>query len=686
MGIASQDFVGVVGGGDDDVGVLVLEHDRLLVGRVLVPGPVGLALEHDLIAGLEVVLTLARKLAPVEEGVGQGCGQDLLLGLPLGGMVGVPHALWHAQVQSGALRETARRNSRDLPSSGRIVAVSTLYYGDNLDVLREYIKDESIDLVYLDPPFNSSRGYNVLFEEHQVESEAQIRAFEDTWHWDTKAESVFQALTDPKADDRAVPAKLVALIESMRGFLGQSDMMAYLTMMAIRLVELRRVLKSTGSLYLHCDPTASHYLKLVLDAVFGVECFRNEIVWKRTAAKGLMTRRLSCNHDTILVYQKGDEPTWNADAMFTPYDLDDLDEKTAQKYSLIDETGRRYQLTSLINPSPDRPNLTYEFLGITRVWRWEEARMLEAYARGEVVQPSPGAVPREKRYLDEQRGQPVSDVWADIAPLNARADERLGYPTQKPVALLERIIAASSNEGDVVLDPFCGCGTTIDAAQRLKREWIGIDVTHLAIGLIRARLKDTFPDLAYTVVGEPADLDGARALAQADPYQFQWWALHLIGARPAGEASGREGKKGKDRGVDGVIRFRDDPSARTSKRIIVSVKAGTSISPAMVRDLRGTIEREEAPIGVLFLMYPPTTEMRAEAAAAGLWTSETWRRSYPKIQIITVAEAFGGKRVAYPGQDVTLATAPVAEAKTEQLALLGAPPSPKRKTSPKRKK
>ena len=556
--------------------------------------------------------------------------------------------------------------------------MSTLYYGDNLPVLREYIKDESVDLVYLDPPFNSARGYNVLFAEHDAESEAQIQAFEDTWKWDTAAEATYRELTADDAADRGVPDKVTTLVEALRSVLGANDMLAYLVMMAVRLVELRRALKPTGSLYLHCDPTASHYLKLVLDALFGVENLRNEIIWARTPSKGLQTRRLPQNHDVILNYQKSADAKWNEDVAFLPYDEAALDEKTDAKYSLMDPDGRRYQLTSLINPNPDRPNLTYEFLGVKRVWRWTQERMQRAYNDGIVVQPSPGAVPRMKRYLDEQRGHAIGDVWTDIQPLNSQADERLGYPTQKPVALLERIIALSTTPGDVVLDPFCGCGTTIDAAQRLEREWIGIDITHLAVALIRNRLDTAFPGIKYKVVGEPEDLAGAQTLADSDPYQFQWWALHLIGARPVGETTGKAGKKGQDRGVDGMIRFRDDPKAEKSQRILVSVKAGKNVGPVMVRDLRGTIERENAPIGVFLTMTEPTAEMRREARGAGMWNSETWHREYARIQIITVAEAFGGKRVEYPGQDMTLQAAPTAKAKKVQLTMPGAAP-PKRK-------
>ena len=340
---------------------------------------------------------------------------------------------------------------------------NTLYYGDNLEVLKRYIKDETVDLVYLDPPFKSNQDYNVLFAEKGGDrSAAQIKAFEDTWHWDQGAALAYQQTVE-------AGGKVSQVMQAFRQFLGENDMLAYLSMMAPRLVELRRVLKSTGSIYLHCDPTASHYLKILMDAVFVPQNFRNEIIWQRTLSKGLMTRRLPQNHDALLCFQKSDQATWNLEETFTPYDLDNLDEKTDSKYSHRDPDGRRYQLDNLTNPNPDRPNLAYEFLGVKKVWRWTKERMEEAYKAGFVVQPSPGAVPRFKRYLDKQRGRTFGDVWTDIPPINSQAQERLGYPTQKPEGLLERIIRLSSNEGDVVLDPFYRCRTAVTTTQKLKR-------------------------------------------------------------------------------------------------------------------------------------------------------------------------------------------------------------------------
>ena len=509
-----------------------------------------------------------------------------------------------------------------------------LYYGDNLDVLRRHIDDESIDLVYLDPPFKSDQDYNVLFAERDgTQAAAQIKAFEDTWRWDQGAARTFQEVVESGGDVSQV-------MQAFRTFLGESDMLAYLSMMAPRLIELRRVLKQTGSIYLHCDPTASHYLKMLMDAVFGPTNFRNEIIWHRTLSKGLTSRALPSNHDTILCYQKSDASVWNIDEMFHAYDQDDLDEKTDEKYSLRDTNGRRYQLTSLLNPNPDRPNLTYEFLGVTRVWRWTRDRMEAAHKAGQIVQPRPGAVPRYKRYLDEQRGKPMGDVWTDIPPLNSQAKERLGYPTQKPEALLERIIRASSNEGDVVLDPFCGCGTTIASAQKLKRRWVGIDVTNLAISLIRHRLRDSYGDAitdTYTVLGEPTVFAEAEALAYSDPYQFQWWALGLVGARPT------EGKKGADKGIDGRIYFHEGDG--TTRQIVLSVKAGKLHAP-YVRDLRGVIEREKAAMGVLLTLDEPTKAMRTEAASAGFYKSP-WGQ-HPRLQIVTVADLLEGKKLDAP--------------------------------------
>jgi site-specific DNA-methyltransferase (adenine-specific) len=537
---------------------------------------------------------------------------------------------------------------------------NTLYYGDNLDVLRRYVADESVDLVYLDPPFNSARDYNVLFESKTgKDSAAQIAAFEDTWKWDMAAAAQFE-------ETLSSGGNVADVLSAFRTFLGTNDMLAYLTMMAPRLVELRRVLKPTGSLYLHCDPTASHYLKLLLDAVFGPEHFRNEIIWLRTLAKAQSTIRLPNNHDVILSYGKSDSVTWNADAMFVAYDEDNLDEKTKSKYSKRDENGRLYRLDNLLNPNPDRPNLTYEFLGVTRAWRWTRDRMLAAYEAGLVIQTGEGRVPQLKRYLDEQRGRPIGDVWTDIPPLNSQAAERLGYPTQKPVALLDRIIAASSNAGDTVLDPFCGCGTTIASAQANGRRWIGIDVTHLAVGLIRNRLQDSFgADAKYKIVGEPTTIEDAERLREEDKFQFQAWALGLVGARPSNQV-----KKGADKGIDGRLYFQSGEGVGKMDQVIISVKGG-GLKADDLRALAGVVEREKAAIGVLMTFDKPSSKMKTDAASFGF--HHTRWGNFPRIQILTVEELLNGARIQYPhmtGGNVTVKRAPkVQKADAVKLSL-----------------
>jgi DNA modification methylase len=522
--------------------------------------------------------------------------------------------------------------------------VNKLFFGDNIDVLRDHIPDESVDLVYLDPPFNSARDYNVLFKEQTGKpSEAQILAFEDTWEWGPKSEETYQnfLLEGPTETRKA--------LEAFRMILGSSDMMAYLTMMTPRLVELHRVLKQTGSLYLHCDPVASHYLKIILDTVFTPENFTSEIIWKRTTAKSLSTRKLPNNHDSILAYAKGGGYVWNKDDLYIPYEGEHLSDKTLSKYSGIDADGRRFTLDNLSNPNPNRPNLTYEFLGHTKVWRWTRERMQAAYEAGIVVQPSPEGIPRLKRYLDEQKGIPLDDVWTDIAPLNSQAKERLGYPTQKPEALLERIIAASSNKGDVVLDPFCGCGTTVAVAQRLERQWIGIDITALATTLIEWRLKSAYKVVAgkdFTIHGLPTTVEEARALAtlatDKTRKQFEMWAVSLVNGRPTAG-----GRKGADKGIDGEITFLK--SATSSGRIMISVKSG-KVGAAQIRDLRGVLEREKAEGGIFITLENPTKDMKSEAVAAGFYAAQagTNTQNFPKIQIATIADLLVGNLPKLP--------------------------------------
>jgi len=525
--------------------------------------------------------------------------------------------------------------------------MNTLYYGDNLNILREYIKDESIDLIYLDPPFNSNRSYNVLFkDESGASSDAQIAAFDDSWHWGETAERTYQDLV------QNAPMDVARMIGALREFVGANQMMAYLVMMAARLVELHRVLKPSGSLYLHCDPTASHYLKILLDMIFGVENFTNEITWKRQSAHSDAKHKFPDITDTILFYTK------NKEAIFHPqyreHDLDYIE----KFYRFDDKDGRGlYRLGDMASPNP-RPNLMYEWLGFAyppKGWRYQRETMQKLHEEGRIYYPrlkngefDTTKRPSLKRYLNDQQGSIVTNIWSDINLLHSSDAERLGYPTQKPLALLERIISASSNPGDVVLDPFSGCGTCIDAAQSLGRQWIGIDITHLAIAMHKARLKDRFgfePGRDYEVVGEPQDLSGAQQLAREDRYQFQWWALSLIEARPLGGDGGKTGKKGSDHGIDGAINFIEERGV--VKRALVQVKSG-HVKAGDIRDLVGTLDREGAQIGVFLTLEAPSRDMVSEAASAGFYHSDLWQKDYPRVQILTVEDLLNGAEVKIP--------------------------------------
>ncbi len=533
---------------------------------------------------------------------------------------------------------------------------NTLYYGDNLEILRQYVPDESVDLVYLDPPFNSNATYNVLFRERTgEESPAQIKAFTDTWEWTRESERMFEQeiIGNPSASP-----KVKEMIGAFLNFIGRNAMMAYLVMMTPRLVELHRVLRPTGSIYLHCDPTAGHYLKVLMDSIFGPEQFRTEITWKRTSAHSDTKQGRQQHgrvHDLLLFYSKTASWTWNP--IYTTYDQDYINQFYRYREP---ETGRRYRLGDLTGPGGvAKGNPSYEVMGVRRYWRYSEERMAELIKQGRVVQTRPGTVPAYKRYLDEMSGVPLQDLWSDIKPIAAQAKERLGYPTQKPVALLERIIEASSNEGDVVLDPFCGCGTAVAAAQKLNRRWIGIDITHLAVALMKNRMKTGYGLVAgkdYEVVGEPVDVGSARALAEQDRYQFQYWAMSLLEALPRGDE-----KKGADRGIDGVVHFVDGPK-REMKKAIVQVKSGKVSSPH-IRDLKGTMEREKAALGLFITLEEPTREMEKEAVSAGFYHSELWQRDYPKVQIRTVGELLAGKGFEMPSPSPNYKPAPRVKAK-----------------------
>ncbi len=525
-----------------------------------------------------------------------------------------------------------------------------LYYGDNLHVLRDRaaFPNASVDLIYLDPPFNSKRDYNLLFKSPKIAaadaaySAAQIEAFLDTWHWT-------QAVTEREYEEvlKQKNSDVAQMMKALVGFLGRNDMTAYLVMMANRLLELHRVLKPTGSLYLHCDPTASHYLKIVLDAVFGKEQFRNEIVWKRTHAHGDSRLRLASVKDSLFFYGKSDAHLFQMQHMAYAQTY------IEKYYRHTEPDGRRYQLVSLRSPNP-RPNLTYEYKGVQphkNGWAVSREKMAQLDKEGRLRFPEkPDQTIREKYYLDEMRGVPLTDLWDDISPINSQAAERLGYPTQKPLALLERIISISSSEGDVVLDPFCGCGTAVHAAHKLKRQWIGIDITCLAITLIESRLKKAFPNsadprdpkrLEFQVHGLPKDLESARDLARRDKYQFQWWAVSLVEAQPF---QGK--KKGADTGIDG-LKFFHDVDGKEARKIVISVKGG-GLKADDVRSLNHVREREKAEIALFISVTEPTQGMKADAAAAGSYTSANGKK-YPRLQLLTIDGLLTGvQRAEHP--------------------------------------
>ena len=523
---------------------------------------------------------------------------------------------------------------------------NALYYGDNLEVMREHLADASVDLIYLDPPFNSNASYNVLFRAPDASkgADASIEAFDDTWAWGPSAED---ALADIRASGNH---KLHTLMAAIRTALGDNALMAYLAMMAVRLIELHRVLRDTGSLYLHCDPTASHYLKLVLDAIFGAENFRNEITWKRTTTHS-DSRTWSKVSDIILFFTKSANFAWNI-----PREAHS-DEYVASKYNHDDGDGRgKYHLDNMTSPNP-RPNMMYDWMGFPyppKGWRYQLETMQRLHDDDRIYYPklADGSFdtqkrPRLKRYLNEMEGGVMGSVWTDIPPINSQAQERLGYPTQKPRALLERIIAASSNPGDVVLDPFCGCGTAVDAAEKLGRKWLGIDITHLAIGLIEKRMHDGYDTeagdqkivLPFDVIGVPKDKDSALRLAAEKPHDFQNWFCLKVGGYPLDG-----GRKGADRGVDG--HFYPYENSRDTSTGVISVKAGVNIGVAMIRDLRGVMEREGYPFALFLSAYEPTGPMKAEAAAAGVHENEFGR--FQRLQILTPADLFHGPGAKLP--------------------------------------
>lgn len=510
---------------------------------------------------------------------------------------------------------------------------NVLYYGDNLKILRDF-PSGSIDLIYLDPPFNSKATYNVLFKEPTGKpSKAQVMAFEDSWHWSLESQRALQEIMD----STNAPVAVKELMSVLPNFLGdKTDMRAYLVMMCIRLLELKRVLEDTGSIYLHCDMTAGHYLKILMDAIFGAENFVNEIIWQKIRVTKAQTHGFGNVVDLVLFYRKSDE------FAFYPQ-FRELDPNYIKSHYKIDpNTGKLYTDVSMLQQGGGPPRRFGDLILSPpegKHWIWSQERIDQAMKDGLIIFTSKGR-PRKLQYYDDIEGDVVDNLWTDISPINAQAKERLPYPTQKPEALLERIISASSNKGDIVLDPFCGCGTALIAAQKLGRKWIGIDITHLAISILKARLNRLSTSIEPKVVGVPLDRSGATELFNHDKYEFQYWAIDCIGGQPYGDK-----KKGSDRGIDGFLYFQDEKDK--FKKAIISVKGGKNIHVDMIRDLCHVVDREKAEIGIFITLEKPTRPMQDEATAKGFYRSPLGR-DYPKIQIITVEELLQGAKPEVP--------------------------------------
>jgi DNA modification methylase len=502
-----------------------------------------------------------------------------------------------------------------------------LYYGDNLDVLRKHIKDESVDLVYLDPPFNSNRNYSVIFNKHDVaedENKAQIQAFEDTWRWTHTTEAQYDDFVTRS------PMAIANALTAYRLLLGENDAMAYLVNMAPRLLELHRVLKPTGSLFLHCDPVMSHYLKVLLDAIFGPSNFINDISWRRSANTSSISKIFRRAHDCILFYAKSKQYRFNIQ-------YGALSESGAEHYNYEDENGDTGRPWRGIDPSVRGKDGMH--------WVTTRDKLDDYDAQGLIVWPAKeGGTPRLKYYEHQSKGVAMNDFWEDIPPINSQAKESLRYPTQKPLKLLERIISAGSNPGDVVLDPFCGCGTTVDAAQRLGRQWIGIDITYIAIDLITKRLRHTYGDSILQTFdvpfGIPKDVTAARALFAQSPFEFERWAVSLINAEPNQKQVG-------DKGIDGVARFPLGAKGQLG-RVLVSVKGGKALNPAMVRDLSGTVDTQKAAIGVLITLGSATKGLQDAIDHGGIYKHPANAQTYPRLQHITIKELLDGKKPQMP--------------------------------------
>ena len=527
--------------------------------------------------------------------------------------------------------------------------MNRLYYGDCLTVMQREMKANSVDLIYLDPPFNSNRSYNAIYKDETGRPlPDQIDAFCDLWTLNEETERTIRAVPKIMMIE-GINSSVIKFWQNWMNALRYTNpkLLAYLSYMTERLLQMKILLRPTGSIYLHCDPTASHYIKVVMDGIFGHENFRNEIVWKRTfARKGNLTRGLARDADYILRYSKGEKFKWNPEAVTIPYDIDNLDEQTLQQYSDIEkETGRRYSLTSITAPNQvSESDRTYNFMGVTRTWRWSEERMQAEIEAGRIVQTQKGNVPRYKRYLDEQKGKTLNSIWTDIPNLSSQSDEYMGYPTQKPVALLQRIIKTSSDQGDIVFDPFCGCGTTIEAAHLEGRQWIGIDIAIHAIKRVsamrlsrRCKLKES---VDYEITGIPQNMEGAIDLHRRDAYHFQKWAVESVD----GFVTAR---KSNDGGVDGRIYFSDGEDLKIMK---LEVKGGKQVRIESLRALAGIIDEQDFPMGGFITLKTLGQRQREhfEDFCRIKGTIRIGDKVYPRLQVLCTEEILNGAKFDTP--------------------------------------
>lgn len=514
--------------------------------------------------------------------------------------------------------------------------MNKLFFGDCLDVLKLLYKqhpDGFIDLIYIDPPFNSKRNYNILFEDLDLtDTKAQREAFSDTWS------SV--SYNDTIEEIHELDLNLYRYLKALDDIHISKSAISYLATMSIRIKYIHNVLKSTGSFYLHCDSTMSHYLKIVCDLIFGIKQFRNEIIWKRTNSHN-DSGKYGRNTDTILYYTKSDKFTWNK--QFLP-----ISENRKTNFIYKDSDGRKWASGDLTAKGLTGGGYEYEYKGINGYWRCPINTMIDLDYQNKLHFTKNGGI-RIKRYLDETKGIPLQALMDDILSIGASSQERLGYPTQKPIALLERIIKASSNEGDLVADFFCGCGTTIAAAQKLDRNWLGTDISHLAIKLILKRLTDPYSDeqkieilKSIDVSGFPKDIDSAKELArQTDKHRikFQDWIIEVM----IGGITNQ--KKSGDGGFDGYITFHKSHDGKSKGTGIIEVKSG-NVGIATLKSFIQTVKNQKADIGVFVCFDEQVTKgMRIESNQQG--KMEGWQ--IDKIQILTVEDLLNHKSPQLPG-------------------------------------